>query len=90
MDLAYNWYLKLDIPVHGLKYQIIQNQLGDINVFIVEGSYELSNSQKSRIKKSVYQLLPEDTKVSVNLVAKPPYNNGAKYRPVISLMKHSD
>jgi len=90
MDLAYNWYLELDVPVHGLRYQIIQNQLGNINVFIVEGSYKLSSSQKTRIKESLYQLLPRDTNVSVNLVSEPPINHGTKYRSVISLMKHGD
>jgi len=89
MDLAYNWYLELDVPVHGLQYQIIQNQLGDVNVFIVEGDYSLSHSQKSRIHESLYQLLPRDMNVAVNLVTQPPQNSGSKYRSVISLMKHS-
>lgn len=90
MDLAYNWYLELDVPVHGLRYQIIQNRLGDINVFIVEGRYELSSSQKTRIKESLYQLLPRDTNISVNLVLEPQLNQGTKYRPVISSRKHGD
>ena len=90
MDLAYNWFLELDVPTHGLRYQMIQNQLGDVNVFIVEGSYQLSTSQKSRIQESLYQLLPRETKVSVNLVEELPGNKGNKYRPVLSLMKHGD
>ncbi len=85
MDLAYNWYLELDVPVHGLRYQIVQNRLDTINVFLIEGTYQLSQAQKSRIRESLYQLLPRETTVSVNLVDQPPIDTGTKYRPVISL-----
>ncbi|MFH0874763.1 MAG: hypothetical protein V1859_02410 [archaeon] len=84
MDLAYNWYLELDIPVHGLRYQFVQEQEGNINVYIVPGLYGLSPSQKERLGKSLYQLLPQDMSVTINVVDEIPYNNGAKYRPVLS------
>lgn len=86
MDLAYNWYLELDIPIHGLTYQIVQNRIDDISVFIVEGTYKLSPSQKNRIKNSFFQLVPEKTNVDLFLVNKPPYFSDIKYRPVISLI----
>jgi phenylacetate-CoA ligase len=85
MDLAYNWYLELDVPVHGLRYQIIQNNNGNVHVYLVSGPYGISPSQRQRVKMSMYQLLPKDMKVFVHVVDKPPINKGTKYRPVISL-----
>jgi len=90
MDLAYNWYLELDVPVHGLRYQIIQNQIGDVNIFIIEGLYKLSHSQKHRIRNSLFQLLPENTEIGLHIVEEPPYNGGTKYRPIVSLMGKGD
>jgi len=86
MDLAYNWYLEFDVPVHGLKYQIVQNTRRDIDLFIVKGRFDLSPSQINRIKNSFYQLIPEYIDVKVHIVKETPINLGTKYRPVISLI----
>lgn len=86
MDLAYNWYLELDVPIHGLKYQIVQNRRGDIDVFLVQGPFGLSPAQKERIQGSLYQLVPKDTEVKIHIVKETPIKTGEKYRPVISLI----
>ncbi|MBW2996183.1 hypothetical protein KY332_02665 [Candidatus Woesearchaeota archaeon] len=86
MDVAYNWYLELDVPIHGLKYQLVQNTKGDLDLFIVKGRFGLSPAQKGRIKESLYQLIPRDMEVNVHLVKETPIDTGDKYRPIISLL----
>jgi len=87
MDLAYNWYLLLDVPVHGLQYQIVQRENGNLCVYLIPGPYGISSSQKRRIKESMYQLLPRKIKVNVQIVSKLPVKKGPKFRPVISFKK---
>jgi phenylacetate-CoA ligase len=87
MDIAYNWYLELDVPVHGLKYQIIQDQDKSIDIYVVPGQYGISPSQQKRINKSLYQLVPANMHVSTHVVDKPVEDTGIKYRPVISHAK---
>ncbi|OIO63996.1 hypothetical protein COY26_02625 [Candidatus Woesearchaeota archaeon CG_4_10_14_0_2_um_filter_33_10] len=86
MDLAYNWYLELDVPIHGLKYQIVQNRKGNIDTFLVQGKFGLSPSQKRRIQESFYQLVPKSIQVKVHIVNETPVKTGIKYRPIISLI----
>ena len=86
MDLAYNWYLELDVPVHGMKYQIVQESELKVNVHLIPGSYQLSPSQLLRVKESMYQLLPREIDVDVIVSKEPPINKGEKYRSVISLI----
>ncbi len=83
MDIAYNWFLVYDIPVHGLKYQFVQSEKGKLELYIIEGEYSLDLDE---IKETLYSLLPRTTQISVYKVDKLPYNNGTKYRPVISLI----
>jgi phenylacetate-CoA ligase len=87
MDLAYNWYLELDVPVHGLKYQIVQNRNKDIDVFLVPERFILSSSQKERVKNSLYQFVHPSIDVRVHIVNETPYSSDKKYRPIISLVK---
>jgi phenylacetate-CoA ligase len=87
MDIAYNWYLELDVPVHGLKYQIIQNQDCDIDIHIVPGPYGISPSQKRRINQSLYQLVPPNISVTTHIVDNLVENTGPKSRPVLSHVK---
>lgn len=89
MDLAYNWYLELDVPVHGLSYQIIQNRRGDINVFLVPGSFGLSPAQLGRVRESFYRLVPREVEVKTSIVNEAPFTGGEKYRPVISMVKRA-
>lgn len=86
MDLAYNWYLELSIPVHGLRYQIVQEKTSNINLYIVPGSYGVSKEQTVLIKNSLYQLLPKSMSVDVHIVDKVPFNDTVKYRPVLSFV----
>ncbi len=84
MDLAYNWFLQSEIPVHGMKYQIVQNEDLSINLYVVPGQYVIGTSQLNQMKQSMYQLLPKDIIINAQLIDKIPNNNGTKYRPVIS------
>ncbi|MGN1012375.1 MAG: hypothetical protein ACI4ON_00905 [Clostridia bacterium] len=83
MDIAYNWFLVYDIPVHGLKYQFVQPEIGKLDLYIIEGEYSLDFDA---IKESIYTLVPRTTIVTVHKVDKLPYDQGTKYRPVISLV----
>ena len=84
MDLAYNWFLVYEIPVHGLKYQFIQPEIGKLDLYIIKGEYSLD---LDAIKESIYTLMPQTTQVTVNCVDKLPYDKGTKYRPVISYVR---
>jgi hypothetical protein len=86
MDIAYNWYLDLDVPIHGMTYQIVQETEKNIEIYLVQGMYQLTPSQLNRINESMYQLIPRDMNVSINIVDAPPIVKGTKYRPVISLL----
>lgn len=83
MDIAYNWFLVYDIPVHGLKYQFIQKEIGELELYLIEGEYSLNLDE---IKETLYTLVPRSTKIDVYKVDKLPYDSGTKYRPVISLI----
>lgn len=83
MDIAYNWFLVYDIPVHGLKYQFVQPEVGKLDLYIIEGEYSL---QLDAIKETIYTLIPRTTQLNVYKVDKLPYDQGTKYRPVISLV----
>lgn len=84
MDLAYDWFLQTQIPVHGMQYQIVQSEKGNISVYLVPGLYELTTNNINAVKESLYKLLPKSTKITVKKVTKIPHNKGIKYRPVIS------
>lgn len=84
MDIAYNWFLVYEIPVHGLKYQFVQTEIGTLDLYLIEGEYSLDLNV---VRKAIYTLVPETTKVTVHKVDKLPYDNGTKYRPVISLVR---
>ncbi len=82
MDIAYNWFLVYNIPVHGLKYQFVQTKIGKLDLYIIEGKYTLDIPT---IKESIYTLVPRTTEVVVHKVNKLPYDQGTKYRSVIRL-----
>jgi phenylacetate-CoA ligase len=84
MDLAYNWYLESGIPVHGLRYQIIQSQDGIIDIYLNPSIYKISPKQQLTIKKSMYQLLPRDMVVKTHIVKELLVTTGHKFRPVVS------
>ncbi|OGO86373.1 MAG: hypothetical protein A2Y24_08775 [Clostridiales bacterium GWE2_32_10] len=84
MDLAYNWFLTDNIPIHGLKYQFVQNLCGKVDVFIIPDKFDID---KKIVKNSLYKLIPKDMEVDVKIVNELPYANTIKYRPVISFKK---
>lgn len=84
MDLAYNWFLVYEIPVHGLKYQFVQPEVKRLELYIVEGEYSLD---LEAIKESIYSLIPRSMEVNVHKVDNLLYDKGLKYRPVISLVR---
>jgi len=89
MDLAYNWYLDLGIPVHGLKYQIIQSKNGSIDIYLQPNVYRITKKQEGMIKESIYQLLPRTAKVKTHISKQIPLVSGRKFRPIISFKNKS-
>ncbi len=84
MDIAYNWFLVYEIPVHGLKYQFVQPEVGKLDLYLIEGEYPI---ELDAIKETIYTLVSRTTEVTVHKVDKLPYDAGTKYRPVISLVR---
>lgn len=84
MDIAYNWFLVYDIPVHGLRYQFVQSEVGKLDLYIIEGNYSLPFDE---IRETIYALVPRSTEVCVHSVDTLPYDKGTKYRPVINLIR---
>lgn len=84
MDLAYNWYLESGIPVHGLRYQIVQSQDGTIDIYLQPSIYKISPKQQFIIKESMYELLPRNMTVKTHIVKEFIITTGHKFRPVIS------
>lgn len=83
MDIAYNWFCALSIPIHGLRYQFLQIAKNELELYIIKGIYEIDIE---KIKESVYTLIPKDMKFKIKIVNELP-QIGQKYRPVISLVK---
>jgi phenylacetate-CoA ligase len=89
MDQAYSWFLKWQIPIHGLKYQIVQEENKDVSVYLVSSVYPLTNVHCDLIKKSLEEFLPKGIGVNIVLSDKVAFDGHKKYRPVISLAKKS-
>jgi len=87
MDLAYQWFLKWKVPVHGLKYQIVQQKDKTVSVYLVSDCYDLNGVDISRIKHSFVNFLPENMPVEIIYNKRIPFNDSKKYRPVISLVE---
>lgn len=83
MDIAYNWFSTLRIPIHGLRYQFIQHDKGALELDLIKGRYEIDIQ---KIRDSLYTLIPEDMKLEIKFVSELP-ETGQKYRPVISFVK---
>lgn len=85
MDLAYNWFLKLGISVHGLRYQIVQHRDGNVTVYLIKGKYNFSDRDMLLIQQNLKQYLSKNMSVSVCLVDKLPFENTSKFKTIISL-----
>ena len=83
MDIAYNWFLIYNIPVHGLRYQFVQRKIGELELYIVKGKYELDCE---KIFESLYTLVPKSTAIYITIGNRLPFDNTAKFRPVINLL----
>lgn len=81
MDIAYNWFLNYDIPIHGLRYQFIQNNVNELNLYLIKKNY---NIDINKIRNSIYLLIPKTMALNIFFVNEFPSINGNKYRPVIS------
>ena len=84
MDIAYNWFLEFNIPVHGLRYQFVQYKKNELVLYIIKGHFTLDLSV---IEKSIYLLIPKSMKLKIEIVKEFPIIKGHKYRPVINLCK---
>lgn len=84
MDLAYNWYLDSGIPVHALKYRIVQEETGDVRVHIVPGEHDFTPEMGAVVKESMYSLLPRTMNVDVLVGESLPEISGIKQRPIVS------
>ena len=85
MDLAYNWYLTYKIPVHALKYQIVQTSENEIEVLIAKGAFELSQEDLKNIKESFYSLVERSMHISIKFT-NDFIQNSNKFKPVINIM----
>lgn len=83
MDLAYNWFSSMAIPIHGLRYQFIQKEQDTLELYLIKGKYDVDIE---KIRNSMYTLIPEDMKLKIQYVEELPVS-GQKYRPVISFVK---
>ena len=85
MDIAYNWFSSLAIPIHGLRYQFIQNSKDKLELYLIKGKYNI-DVDIEKIRESIYTLIPRDMKLEIKFVNELPVG-GQKYRPVISFVK---
>lgn len=83
MDIAYNWFLEFNIPVHGLRYQFVQYEKNELILYLIKGEFVL-NIEK--IRESIYLLIPETMNLKIEIVKEFPKIKGEKYRPVINLV----
>lgn len=84
MDIAYNWFLEFNIPVHGLRYQFVQYESNKLVLYLIKGNFDLDLDV---IRKSIYLLIPEEMELVIEIVDKFSTIKGQKYRPVINLCK---
>lgn len=83
MDVAYNWFSALAIPIYGLRYQFIQHKKDTLELYIIKGIYDIDID---KIRNSIYELIPKEMNLEIKIVDKLP-EVGQKYRPVISFIK---
>jgi len=83
MDIAYNWFCALAIPIHGLRYQFIQHKKDTLELYLIKGKYDIDIE---KIRKSLYTLIPKNMKLDIKFVEELP-STGQKYRPVVSFVK---
>lgn len=85
MDLAYNWFLTSKVPIHGVRYQIVQESEKKICILLMKGLYELNKFDLKIIKESLYSLISKDINVEIKFTDKFIYKSN-KFKPVINLI----
>lgn len=80
MDIAYNWFLNFDIPVHGLRYQFVQNSLDTLNLYLIVAKFSID---LDKIRESIYLLIPASMTLIIECVKEFPFKM-QKYRPLIN------
>lgn len=82
MDLAYNWFLTFNIPVMGMRYQIVQKSENKIVVYLKKGAFQLSEEDIYKIKESLYLLVSR--KISIDIIFTNNFiQNGSKFKSII-------
>lgn len=82
MDLAYNWFLTFNIPVMGMRYQIVQKSKNKIVVYLKKGAFHLSEDDINKIKESLYLLVSRKIIIDVAFV-NDFVQNGSKFKSII-------
>lgn len=85
MDLAYNWFLTYNIPIHGLKYQIVQTSRNNIVINLEKGLYNLSKENLEKIKNSLYTLISKNINIEIKFTNDFIMKSN-KFKPVINLI----
>lgn len=85
MDLAYNWFLTYNIPVQGVKYQIIQTNKDKIVVCLSKGMYTLNENDLKNIKESLYSLVDRNLQIEIRFTDNFYYKSN-KFKPVVNLI----
>lgn len=82
MDTAYGWFLDRQIPVHGMKYQIVQTTPNSLEVRLSPGKYELAQEDFNKIRESMHQLVGKEMTVNINFDQFT--QTSAKHKPVVN------
>lgn len=85
MDLAYNWFLTFNIPIQGMRYQIVQVSEFKIVIYLTEGLYHLSQQDLNTITETLYSLISKKIEVTIEFTDKFIYKSN-KFKPVINLI----
>ena len=86
MDAVYNWFLKYNIPIHGLQYQIIQNRMDDIILNLA--GRKLNSNEIILIEKQLKEILGDNINVNINFLEQLE-NKNWKHKCVISHVNKS-
>ena len=84
MDLAYNWFLTNNVPIHGIRYQVVQEDKNTIKILLKKGLYDLTLRHQEDIIKSMYNLVDRNIKISIEYTENFIMQSN-KFKPVIRM-----
>jgi phenylacetate-CoA ligase len=90
LSTVYLWHTRRGIPVHGLRYQIVQDKNFNITIYITKGAFNITLENIKGIRNLMYELIPETIKIDVKMVDDVPYTQTKKFRAIISFIKHCE